>query len=89
MSQPKFKEGDLVRVKNPERYLSALAKKIADRDAVVVRNLFNPGDKVGEKYFCGHVIVEFQRRNGRGKVFTERFYERDLVLASTIKPDGV
>lgn len=85
MSQPKFKEGDVVRVANPERFKSALAKKIADRDAVLVRNLHYPGDKPGERYFCGHVVVEFQKRNGRGKVFTERFYERDLVLASDVK----
>lgn len=81
MRVPKFNEGDVVRVANPDRFVSSLAKRIADRDAILIRNVYYAGS--GE--FSGSCTVEFQKRNGRGKVFTERFYERELVLASDVK----
>lgn len=70
-----FKPGDVVRVVDPNGFLVAFGKKIADRDAVV---LWVDADNSGKRH-C-HVRVEFQKRNGRGTVFTETMQARDFVL---------
>lgn len=70
-----IKVGDVVRVKDPSGFVSAFAKKVADRDAIVER--VGP-DKHGQ--FKGFAFVRFLRRNGRGKEFTQRLALRDLIL---------
>lgn len=65
--------GDTVRVRRWDRYVVWFAKKIADRDAVVVQ-CWTP---IG----CSIAVarVRFQRRNGRGKEFEEIFRVTDLM----------
>lgn len=74
--------GSIVRVANPDSYLSEFAKKIRDRDAVVLEAIQDWDYSRGasnEKSFRGRLMIEFQKRNGRGKVFTEIMHQRDLV----------
>jgi hypothetical protein len=73
-----LKPGDTVRVKDPSAFLSAFAKKIADRDAIV--NWVGP-DQHGQ--FVGRASVTFQKRNGRGKEFREVMRIKDLQLAES------
>jgi len=75
MSENEIKAGDIVRVKDPSAFYSAVAKKVADRDAVV--NWIGP-DKHGQ--FEGRVSVTFQKRNGRGKEFRQVISVRHLVV---------
>ena len=65
--------GDIVRVKQWNRYIVSFAKKIADRDAVVVSCSIPLG--------CGAFVarVRFLKRNGRGKEFEERFRVSELI----------
>lgn len=81
MIEPIFKEGQVVRIKDPDGYISSFAKKVADRDAIVIKNVldYGFGSTGNVKSFQGRVIVEFQRRNGRGKTFREIMQERDFV----------
>lgn len=75
MNVEQIEGGDTVRVKDPESFLSYLSKKVADRDAIV--NWVGP-DKHGQ--FVGYASLTFQKRNGRGKEFTQRMHIRNLVI---------
>ena len=77
---PKFCDGQVVRVIEPDAFLAEFGRKIANRVAVVLANLLN-FDRSGMKQFNGRVKVEFQKRNGRGKVFVEIMNERHLIAA--------
>lgn len=79
---PDLKPGDIVRVKNPDAFISTFAKKIANRDAIV--NWVGP-DQYGQ--FKGAASITFQKRNGRGKEFRERMDISDLELAGTASND--
>lgn len=68
-----FKVGDVVRVKDPDQYISSFGKKIKDRDAIVL-SVFTPAGSAIQR--CR---VEFQKRNGRGKEFIEIFRCHDLL----------
>lgn len=67
MSEAPFKVGDVVRVRDPDGFVSAVADKIRDRDATV-EDVYVP---MGSTSW--HAIVRFHKRNGRGKEFTENF----------------
>lgn len=59
-----LKIGDVVRVKEIQRFLVEFGRKVKDRDAIVLQvgpNEFG--------MFKGRIYVEFQKRNGRGKSF--------------------
>ncbi|MCY1228221.1 hypothetical protein D9M72_405220 [compost metagenome] len=71
--EPKFPVGSVVRVEHPEAFIDE--KKLRDRDAIVLENMEEP-IRSGLKEFRGRVRVEFQKRNGRGKVFTDVMNER-------------
>jgi len=73
-----LKAGDIVRVKNPEGFISGFAKKVADRDAVV--NWVGP---LSDGQFKHDVGVRFLKRSGRGKEFYEIMRKRDFVLKET------
>ncbi len=75
MSDQEIKKGDVVRIKDPNEFITSYAKKIADRDAVV--EWVGP-DNLGMNK--GYIGVKFQKRNGRGKEFRERLKIRDVVL---------
>lgn len=69
----KFKPGDVVRIIDDGRWGSTFIKKVKDRDAIV--------EYVGKEggYFYGaYMIVRFQKRNGRGKEFSERIRSKFL-----------
>lgn len=70
-----IKAGDVVRIKDPSRYIVEFAKKIRDRDAIVL--WVGPTDK---GMFQNRTKVEFQQRNGRGKKFTGVIRTEDFVL---------
>ena len=76
MSAPIFAPGDVVRVIDPAGFFSAFAKKIADRDAVVV---WVGPDSIGQ--FKHQMKVRFLKRNGRGQEFAEIMHQRDFVKA--------
>jgi hypothetical protein len=71
-----IEKGDTVRMQNLNRYTTAFAAKVANRDAVVV---WVGPDIHGQ--FKGKACVRFLKRNGRGKEFTETLSIRDLELA--------
>ena len=73
-----LKAGDIVRVKTPEDFISEFAKKIADRDAVVIW-----AGPLSHGQFKHDVEVRFLKRNGRGKEFQQIMRKRDLVLKET------
>jgi hypothetical protein len=67
--------GDIVRLKDPSRFIVSFAKKATDRDAVVL--WVGPlAYGMLEKY----AKVRFLKRNGRGKEFEETLRKEDLVL---------
>jgi hypothetical protein len=78
-----LKPGDIVRVKDPKDFISDFAKQIANRDAIV--NWVGP-DQYGQ--FRGFASVTFQKRNGRGKEFTERMRISDLELAAAASTEN-
>lgn len=82
MREPKFKVGDVVRVADPDGFISSFAKKVADRDAIVIEN-FSDWATNTTKGFKGRVYLEFQKRNGRGKEFREVLNERYLILSTS------
>ena len=67
------KPGEVVRVKQWNQYIVSLARKIADRDAIVVR--------VWESTVHSRLraTVRFLKRNGRGKEFEETFWAEELI----------
>ncbi len=67
-------EGDAVRVKDPDQFLSPLDKKFKDRDGVVVRKWL-PAGRLRCKF-----VVRFGKRNGRGKEFEHSLWAGDLML---------
>ena len=72
-------EGDVVRLKDPSRYIVSFAKMAANRDAVVLW--------VGPRahgIFRDHVKVRFLKRNGRGKEFDEVLRKEELVLQAPL-----
>lgn len=75
-----IKAGDVVRVKNPSAFISELARKVTNRVAIV--QWVGP-DEHGQ--FAGRARITFQKRNGRGKEFSETMRKSDLVLASSPK----
>lgn len=73
--------GDIVRVQEPDTFLSAFAKKIRDRDAEV---LWVGPDRYGQfKDQCG---LLFMKRNGRGKEFRQIMQMRYLTKQEGVKP---
>jgi hypothetical protein len=66
-------EGDMVRVKDPDHFLSPLDKKFKDRDGVVVRKWL-PAGRLRCKF-----VVRFGKRNGRGKEFEHSLWAGDLM----------
>lgn len=68
-------EGDLVRLKDPSRYLVSFAKMATDRDAVVLW----VGPRAHDMFY-DYAKVRFLKRNGRGKDFEEILRKSDLVL---------
>ncbi len=66
-------EGDTVRVKDPDHFLSPLDKKFKDRDGVVVRKWLPAG-----RLRC-KCVVRFGKRNGRGKEFEHSLCAGDLM----------
>lgn len=81
MREPKFKVGQVVRVANPDGFIVEFGRKVGNRDAVVLDN-FDDWVTDTTRGFAGRVRLEFQKRNGRGKVFREVMNERDLVAAT-------
>ena len=76
-----FPIDSVVRVKDPNRFIAEFARKVKDRDAIVKEALLDwVHGSVTEKHFRGRLLIEFQKRNGRGKVFTEVMHQRELVL---------
>lgn len=71
-----IKAGDIVRIKQPESYLSEFARKIRDRDAVV--EWVGTDEPGGYK---GRAKVRFLKRGNRGKEFSEILRVNDLTLA--------
>ena len=65
--------GEIVRVKDPARYIVSFAQKIKDRDALVL--WVGP---TANGMFKGRAKVRFLKRNGRGKEFEEVMYINDL-----------
>ena len=65
--------GDMVRVKEPDHFLSPLDKKLKDRNGVVVRKWLPDG-----RFRC-RFVVRFEKRNGRGKEFDGSFWAKDLM----------
>lgn len=76
--------GDVVRVKSPERYIVSFAKRIRDRDALVV--WVGPNS---HGMFLGRAKVRFLKRNGRGKEFEEILRTEDLVVFQPAKDRGL
>ena len=79
-----FPIGSVVRVKDTNRFITEFARKVKDRDAIVKEALLDwmPGSAT-ERCFRGRLLIEFQKRNGRGKVFTEVMHQRELVLQAS------
>lgn len=76
-----YPAGSVVRVKDSESWLADFGRKVKDRDAIVREAILDWGSgSDNEKRFRGRLLIEFQKRNGRGKVFTEVMHQRDLVL---------
>lgn len=73
-----LKAGDIVRVKNPDYYTVDFAKRIIDRDAVVL--WVGP---IRNGMFANKARVRFLKRNGRGKEFEEVLHKEDFVLKDT------
>lgn len=73
---PKFTAGEIVRIADPDRFIVGFGNRVNDRDAVVLGpvRLSGPGH-----VFDGRIRVEFQKRNGRGKVFTAVMDELHFV----------
>lgn len=82
MTEPLFQVGQVLRVKEPRGFLSAFAKKIEDRDATVLEHVMDWGSSVSglPKEFRGRILIRFEKRNGRGKEFTEIMNQRDFIL---------
>lgn len=82
MIEQLFQVGQVLRVREPEGFLSAFAKKIADRDATLMGNVMDFGSSPTglPKEFRGRILVRFEKRNGRGKEFTEIMHQRDFIL---------
>lgn len=70
---------DIVRITNPESFVSDFAKKVRDRDGVVL--WVGP---LAHGQFANKAKIRFKKRNGRGKEFEEILYVRDL----TKQPSG-
>ena len=66
-------EGDIVRVRDWNKYVVSFARKVADRDAVVIRCFEIPAR--GLKM----VRLRFLKRNGRGKEFEETLRASDVI----------
>lgn len=80
-----FKVGDVLRLKEPERFIER--RKLENRDAVLIKHMLDYGyGSDGARRFRGRVRVEFQKRNGRGKVFQQIMKERDFILATPASP---
>lgn len=76
-----FPIGSVVRVKDSNCWIAEFARKVKDRDAIVKEAIRDWGyGSDTERRFRGRLLIEFQKRNGRGKVFTEVMHQRDLVL---------
>jgi hypothetical protein len=66
-------EGDTVRVKDPNQFVSPLDKKLRDRDGVVLRVWTPLGHRRCRAAVC------FGKRNGRGKEFQLSVWVIDLM----------
>lgn len=79
---PKFTPGQAVKVADPKRFISSFEKKVTNRKAIVEDNILDYAlrrDSGNEKSFRGRVRVRFEKRNGRGKEFTEIMQESFLT----------
>jgi hypothetical protein len=74
-TEANLKEGMTVRVKDPNSFISEVAKKIADRDGVVLWVGPTP-----QNMHKGSAKVRFLKRNGRGKEFERIMGIRDLGI---------
>lgn len=70
-----IRPGDVVRVKDPSRFLVSFAQKIRDRDAEVLW----VGPTAGGMNI-GRACIQFQKRNGRGKEFSEVMQVEELEV---------
>lgn len=68
-----FKAGDTVRVRDPAKFISTFAKRIINRDAVVL--WVGPVNGL----LHGRAKVRFIKRNGSGKEFEEILWLEDLI----------
>jgi len=66
--------GETVRVRQWNRYVASFAKKVAERDAVVVQCW-----KAAIGCSIPIARVRFLKRNGRGKEFEETFRVSELI----------
>lgn len=78
-----MKPGDIVRVKDEESFLAAFARKIKDRDAIV--NWVGP---TANGMNQGYASITFQKRNGRGKEFSQRMRISDLIVVDDTLPSS-
>ena len=60
-----FQPGDIVRVSKPDDFSVSFAKRVKDRDAVVLRAFVPLGSNATT------VAIRFLKRNGRGSEFEE------------------
>lgn len=74
-----LKPGDIVRLRDPERFIVSFATKARDRDAEVLWVGPTPNGM-----FKGRTKVRFLKRNGRGKEFEEVLATSELVLKSSL-----
>lgn len=74
-----YPNGSVVRVKDPDNFVSTFANKVRDRDAIVKDSLLDwTGNN--ERAFRGRLLIEFQKRGNRGKTFTDVLHQRHLTL---------
>lgn len=74
--EEKFKPGQILRVKDAKGFIRQ--KQFENRDVVLLENILDMPRQGYEKEFHGRVHVEFQKRNGRGKVFREVMNQNDF-----------
>lgn len=74
--EERFKSGQVLRIKDATRFVRQ--KQFENRDVVLLENIMDMPRQGFEKEFHGRVHVEFQKRNGRGKVFREVMDQNDF-----------
>ena len=79
--EEQFEIGSVVVVSDPDEFVSEFANRVRGRDAIVIENLrsYSRGNTM---HYDGRVLVEFQKRGNRGKVF------REVIRAAYLKAKG-